>query len=166
MCNCKDCKDITLLKGSDGVGIVSFTDNGDGTFTILLSNGNTYTSPNYTGPAGPTGAAGTNGTNAFKFIKEVTSSFDGDIITILRTDLESCEEVPLGCLFNEILSSFADLHVQVWGLIDGFWRELSSLGVGSSGILVNIDAITGDIAVVLNLPGLESPVLVRVVILA
>ena len=52
MCNCKDCKGITLLKGSDGVGIVSITDNGNGTFTILLSNGNTFVSPNYTGPAG------------------------------------------------------------------------------------------------------------------
>ena len=52
MCNCKDCKGITLLKGSDGVGIVSITDNGNGTFTILLSNGNTFVSPNYTGPEG------------------------------------------------------------------------------------------------------------------
>lgn len=52
MCNCKDCKGITLLKGSDGVSIVSITDNGNGTFTILLSNGNTFVSPNYTGPEG------------------------------------------------------------------------------------------------------------------
>lgn len=52
MCNCKDCKGITLLKGSDGVSIVSITDNGNGTFTILLSNGNTFISPNYTGPDG------------------------------------------------------------------------------------------------------------------
>jgi hypothetical protein len=41
---CKDCKGITLLKGENGVGIVSITDNNDGTFTILLSNGTTYTS--------------------------------------------------------------------------------------------------------------------------
>lgn len=52
MCNCKDCKGITLLKGSDGVGIVSITDNGNGTFTILLSNGNTFVSPNYQGDPG------------------------------------------------------------------------------------------------------------------
>jgi hypothetical protein len=52
MCNCKDCKGITLLKGSDGVSIVSITDNGNGTFTILLSNGNTFVSPSYTGPEG------------------------------------------------------------------------------------------------------------------
>ena len=52
MCNCKDCKGITLLKGTDGVSIVSITDNGNGTFTILLSNGNTFVSPTYTGPAG------------------------------------------------------------------------------------------------------------------
>ena len=52
MCNCKDCKGITLLKGSDGVGIVSITDNNNGTFTILLSDGKTFISPTYTGPAG------------------------------------------------------------------------------------------------------------------
>lgn len=55
---CKDCKGITLLKGENGVGIVSVTDNNDGTFTILLSNGTTYTSSNLTGAQGP---AGTNG---------------------------------------------------------------------------------------------------------
>lgn len=52
MCGCKDCKGITLLKGTDGVGIVSITDNGDGTFTILLTNGSTFISPDYTGPEG------------------------------------------------------------------------------------------------------------------
>jgi len=61
MCNCKDCKGITLLKGTDGVGIVSITDNGDGTFTILLSNGTTFISPNYTGPMGPQGDPGQDG---------------------------------------------------------------------------------------------------------
>ena len=52
MCGCKNCKGITLLRGNDGRGIVSITDNGDGTFTYLYTDGTTYISPNLTGPAG------------------------------------------------------------------------------------------------------------------
>lgn len=72
MCQCKDCKGITLLKGADGRGIVSVTDNGDGTLTILYTDGTTYVTPDFTGPTGatgdtgatgPQGPAGTNGTN-------------------------------------------------------------------------------------------------------
>lgn len=61
MCKCKDCKSITLLKGTDGVGIVSITNNDDGTFTILLSNGNTFISQDLTGPMGPQGDPGQDG---------------------------------------------------------------------------------------------------------
>lgn len=52
-CNCKNCKDVTLFKGSDGVGIQHIEFNGccndcDNTFTIFLTDGTTYTSPNLT----------------------------------------------------------------------------------------------------------------------
>jgi hypothetical protein len=66
MCGCKDCQGITLLKGTDGVGIVSITAQEDGTFVFLYSDGTTYTSPDLTGPQGIQGIpgpAGTNGTN-------------------------------------------------------------------------------------------------------
>ena len=61
MCKCKDCKSITLLRGTDGVGIVSITGNEDGTFTILLSNGTTFTTQDLTGPQGPQGIPGEEG---------------------------------------------------------------------------------------------------------
>ena len=72
MCGCKDCQGITLLKGTDGVGIVSITAQEDGTFVFLYSDGTTYTSPDLTGPQGiqgiqgiqgPAGTNGTDGTN-------------------------------------------------------------------------------------------------------
>ena len=48
-CNCKNCKDVTLFKGSDGVGIqhIEFSeccDCGLG-FTIFLTDGTVYQSP-------------------------------------------------------------------------------------------------------------------------
>lgn len=55
MCGCKDCQGITLLKGTDGVGIVSITAQEDGTFIYLYTDGTTYTSPDLTGPQGPPG---------------------------------------------------------------------------------------------------------------
>lgn len=61
MCGCKDCKEITLLSGTDGRGIVSITANGDGTFTYLFTDGTIYVSPNLTGPEGADGAPGIQG---------------------------------------------------------------------------------------------------------
>ena len=61
MCiNC-GCDGVTYPNGSDGVGIVSITDNEDGTFTILMSDGSSFISPDYTGPTGPQGIQGIQG---------------------------------------------------------------------------------------------------------
>lgn len=55
MCiNC-GCEGVTYPNGSDGIGITSITDNGNGTFTILMSDGSSFISPDYTGPIGPIG---------------------------------------------------------------------------------------------------------------
>ena len=55
--------------GSDGVGITSTVDNGNGTFTLNYSDGSSFTTSDLTGPTGaigaqgPQGLPGTNGTN-------------------------------------------------------------------------------------------------------
>lgn len=61
MCNCKDCKGITLLTGTDGRGIVQTIDNGDGTFTFVYSDGTVFTTSDLTGPIGPEGPQGPQG---------------------------------------------------------------------------------------------------------
>lgn len=76
---CKDCKGITLIKGEDGVGIVNIANNPNGTITVLLSNGTSYTTTSLMGPAGATGAAGTNGvpggwSSKWSFSTAVTST--------------------------------------------------------------------------------------------
>lgn len=55
---CGNCKGVKLLKGN---GIKTITDNEDGTFTILLDNGDTFTTSDFTGPAGADGDDGTDG---------------------------------------------------------------------------------------------------------
>lgn len=77
MCNCKDCKEVTLLSGTDGRGIVSITNNGDGTFTYLFTDGTIYVSPDLQGPTGaegpqgPQGDPGTNGTALIEYITDL-----------------------------------------------------------------------------------------------
>lgn len=43
MCGCKDCKEITLLGGLDGIGIASIASNSFGTVTYTYTNGETVT---------------------------------------------------------------------------------------------------------------------------
>jgi hypothetical protein len=47
--------------GADGVGVENIVNNGDGTFTVNLTNGESYITDNLTGPQGLQGAQGTPG---------------------------------------------------------------------------------------------------------
>jgi len=47
--------------GADGVGVENVVNNGDGTFTVNLTNGESYTTDNLTGPRGEQGEQGTQG---------------------------------------------------------------------------------------------------------
>jgi hypothetical protein len=47
--------------GTDGVGVESIVNNGDGTFTVKLTNGDSYTTDNLTGPQGAQGIQGQEG---------------------------------------------------------------------------------------------------------
>ncbi len=116
MCGCKDCQGITLLKGTDGNGIVSITDNGDGTLTILYTDGTIYITPNFTGPQGEQGVQGIQGpagVNAFKFTQQFTM-VEGSSVTIARSALTTCGVIPLGCLGRSTSASLMDLHIQIW----------------------------------------------------
>ena len=80
MCGCKDCKEVTLLSGADGRGIVSITRNGNGTFTYLFTDGTIYVTPNLTGaegpegPEGPQGPQGEPGVDVVEFITALPGS--------------------------------------------------------------------------------------------
>ncbi len=123
------------------------------------------------GPAGPAGPAGTNGTNAFKYIYEKLSVFDGEIFTILRTDLEACGLIPVGCFDPRLVSETCDLHVRLYFQgTTGFWfsiPERFSFGSPSTqGYELKINATTGDIVITLSIAPIDPPARVRVVILA
>jgi hypothetical protein len=61
MCGCGNncgCGGMTIFAGQDGRGIVSITVNGNGTLTILYTDGLTQTTASLTGPQGPIGNDG------------------------------------------------------------------------------------------------------------
>lgn len=57
--SCKNCSEVTLLAGTDGNGIQTVVDNGNGTFTFFFTDGSTFTTPDFTGTPGAPGAAAT-----------------------------------------------------------------------------------------------------------
>ena len=167
MCTCNNCNEVTLFKGTNGVGVSSTVNNEDGTFTIYYTDGTSYTSPDLTGPTGATGAtgsAGTNGTNAFKFVKDFTSNLDGGACSISRVELTSCTTVPNGCLFDSITAGFTNLHVQVW-LRNNDPSPSGNWYLGdSTNTDITINPSTG--AITCTLSGGSTNVLVRIVVIA
>ena len=142
-CNCKNCKDVTLFKGSDGVGVQHIEFNGcptacDGTFTIFLTDGTTYTSPDLTGSTGANGIS-------FKYVLQTVYTDPTDPpITITYANLTSCGAVPAPtCLgAGTIANAFLDYTIEVWARPTGVgpWRK-------DRDALVNVDATTGDLAI-------------------
>lgn len=172
MCTCNNCNEVTLFKGTNGVGVSSTVNNEDGTFTIYYTDGTSYTSPDLTGPTGATGATGsagtngTNGTNAFKFVKDFTSNLESGTCAISRAELISCTAVPNGCLFDSVAAGFNNLQVQVWyrpssGPFVNLWTLANS---ANSGLSVTISNVTGDITC--TFAGSALSVVARVVVIA
>lgn len=101
-----------------------------------------------TGPQGPQGIQGQQGdpgpagTNAFKFVKQFTTEDIEGTLSITLNELESCVEIPQGCLgYATEPISLVDLHIQVWILnVGGGWNLLTCGGLTSSSdytVLVN-----------------------------
>jgi hypothetical protein len=121
------------------------------------------------GPQGPQGDPGTNGTNAYKFVYEELSNFGGDSIDITRPQLEICGLVPTSCFGNDsLVDEVCDLHVNVYYLDSGTWYKIPNLPFLSTdqGYGLKIDNLSGTISVELNVAAVDTPVRVRVVILA
>ncbi len=165
-CNCKNCKDVTLFKGSDGVGVQHIEFNGcptacDGTFTIFLTDGTTYTSPDLTGAAGADGADGV----PFKFVFE-TAFTDGDpLITIPYATITNCGDVPAPtCIAPEtIANNFVDYTITVWREItapapSGDWQEATHLSI------ITVNSTTGALRIDPNL-GSAVSANIRIVII-
>lgn len=117
MCGCNECNGLTLFPGQDGVGILSITDNGNGTFTFLLTNGTTFTTSDLTGPVGPqgpTGATGATGTVLVTSIHDAGSVYGNTLQAIGAPSgylFTKWDTIPDGSLFEieVVVHSFNDV---------------------------------------------------------
>lgn len=175
MSGCKDCKGITLFKGADGRGIVSITDNGDGTLTVLYTDGTIYITPDFTGPQGiqgdqgiqgpvgpqgPQGDPGPAGPNVKKFVKETTIvSAENSEITILYPEYLPCLVYSEYC--GTATPSLTDL------VVTGYWYNAATLYwtefTHKDRSEIYIDN-SGNVLVVASLGAIAYPVDVRIII--
>jgi hypothetical protein len=118
---------------------------------------------------GEKGEPGTSGTNSFKYVIKITSSGDGDKVTIPYGQIVSCTSVPKGCYGNDTSSdAFVDYHVQIWRFnnVSSDWNLFRfNIDGGGESIDFNVDPISGDLTAVFNFAPTD-PTLYRLVILA
>jgi hypothetical protein len=82
--------DSLITNGKDGVGIVSTVNNGDGTFSIVYSDGKVFTSDNLRGPKGDAGVVGVEGMAGSSGVPGIPGSglpgAPGEGITVVTND--------------------------------------------------------------------------------
>jgi hypothetical protein len=125
---------------------------------------------------GEKGEKGNSGFNAFKFVKEIESTGEGQVIIVTREEITACGVPQVGCLGFGTTSSLADLHIQLYLNTFPSWTN-QPLGVDSTscttgkGVDAAIDSVTGDLYLTFNfIPsgggGFVIPEIFRLVILA
>lgn len=137
--SCKSCSDVTLLSGSDGNGVQTVVDNGNGTFTFFFTDGSTFTTPNFTGSAGAaaTIAVGT-----------VTTGAPGTAPTVTNTGSSSAAvfafQFPIGIGHDSTLFvdlAFGNNGTAVRERIDKPWATIAAaITAAGAGDTVHIRA--------------------------
>ena len=96
---------VNYAEGAAGVGISSIVDNNNGTFTINLTNGTSFTTSDFTGPQGATGATGPAGPAG----ADGTDGVDG----------ADGQGVPLGGTTGQVLSKTSEVDYDTgWTTLD------------------------------------------------
>jgi len=137
--SCKSCSDVTLLSGSDGNGVQTVVDNGNGTFTFFFTDGSTFTTPNFTGP---TGAAAT------LAVGTVTTGAPGTAPTVTNTGSSSAAvfafQFPIGIGHDSTLFvdlAFGNNGTAVRERIDKPWATIAAaITAATAGDTVHIRA--------------------------
>jgi hypothetical protein len=95
-----------------------------------------------------------------KFVKEFTGiEFDGQVITILGTELTACGLLSSACGVSTTKAS--DFTFNIMYLFAGNWISLTN----QAGVVVQANDITGNISITLGIPAVDPPVTVRVTII-
>lgn len=103
-----------------------------------------------------------------KYAETFTTEFDGDVRTVVGSDLANCNLLELDPCSKFILPGFTcDLNINVYykATLDTSWILLPFVNPGDIGLSCQVNATTGDIVLRFNMPATENPVNVRVVVI-
>jgi hypothetical protein len=103
-----------------------------------------------------------------KYAETFTTDLDGDVRTILGSDLANCNLLELDPCSKVILPGFTcDLNINVYykAPLDTYWTLFPFVEPGNIGLSCEVNATTGDIRLVFNMPSKLNPVNVRVVVI-
>jgi len=103
-----------------------------------------------------------------KYTKEITTAFDGDVISITCAEIEAAfQDVnPFyvgGIGTGTATNSFADFHIQIRFLVTGVWYDLPVTS-GTGGANIETNNTTGDIQITFDLAPI-APSLCRIVLI-
>lgn len=103
-----------------------------------------------------------------KYTKEITTAFDGDVVTITRAEIEAAFEVvnPFytgGIGSGTATNPFADFHIQIRFLSAGIWYDVP-LTSGTGGANIATSNSTGDITITFDIAPI-APSLCRIVLI-
>lgn len=98
-------------------------------------------------------------TSSVKFVKEFTSSLDGEKVTILGTEIAGCNMPVEACNTNVI--TYADFTYSISFLYLGVWTNITNIDT----VVLTVNNTTGDVFIELGYPPTISPVTVRVTII-
>lgn len=96
-----------------------------------------------------------------KYVKQIVSDFDGEVVTITRAEIEAAFGTVIP-FYNGAMESgttvkpFVDLQVQVWYKLTGVWYQMPLTQTVGDGAIVTIDDATGDFTITLSLPPVSA----------
>lgn len=97
------------------------------------------------GDKGDPGVKGDKGDNAFKFVKQITSNFEDDVISLTKAEYTNCSSLPTGCVHESALPALNDLHIQLWAKtldpVSAYWFKVPETQIE----YIRITEATGDI---------------------
>lgn len=96
-----------------------------------------------------------------KYMKQITSDFDGEVVTITRSEIEAAfgNVTPFynGALgAGTTTNNKIDFQIQIWFLDAGVWTNMPITQTVGDGAIVTVNNTTGDVSVTLSLPPVSA----------
>lgn len=89
-------------------------------------------------------------TNKLKFVKEITTNFDGASLSITQSELNACAMSPTICSATPV--EFSDCSITLWWLDGTTWKLLQPYESPTEYWIASVDDVTGIIGIGITRP--------------